>query len=146
MAKSSKHGPSKNTGASGRNSGGGGINTKQHVRVGVRVGPASTQKVSPEAVSAIGNQRGNHTMAGTAPMSKAMPPALIRGNAVQVPLGNDLARNVGRGGPGVGYVKHGQSGSQGFHGSPNPGAHGGDPNLPGGGASGPAGFGFGGKR
>jgi hypothetical protein len=30
-------------------------------------------------------------------------------------LGNDLALNVGRGGPGAGRFNHGQSGSQGCH-------------------------------
>jgi hypothetical protein len=38
-----------------------------------------------------------------------------------VPLGNEVALNVKGGGPGKGYVQHGQSGSQGCHGKPDTG-------------------------
>src|ERR1700704_5550691 len=105
MAKSSKHGPSKNTGAGGRNPGGGGINTKQHVRVGVKAGPASTRVASPAAASNLGNAKGNHTTdSGT--FKRPLEP-LYTGSRPQVPLGNAVATNVGRGGVGAGYVQHG---------------------------------------
>jgi hypothetical protein len=43
------------------------------------------------------------------------------GTPGSVPLGNQLATNVGVGGPGKGRTLYGQSGFQGMHGAPNPG-------------------------
>jgi hypothetical protein len=45
-------------------------------------------------------------------------------NFQPVKFGNELATNVGRGGPGTGRTLHGQSGSQGCHGQPAQGASG----------------------
>jgi len=43
------------------------------------------------------------------------------GGVGAVPLGNEVALNVKGGGPGKGYVQHGQAGSQGCHGTPHKG-------------------------
>ena len=117
MAKSSSHGPSKNTGAGGRNPGGGGINSAKHVRTPVKTGQPA-KGVNPGAVSYLGSKLGNHAEKGRvggqgfAKWNTNSPT-----NAAQ-PLGNQIALNVGRGGPGKGYVQHGQSGSQSQHGRP----------------------------
>jgi hypothetical protein len=102
------------TGVSGRNSGGGGINTKQHVRVGVRAGPASTRVASPAAAANLGNKKGNHISGGGGQTTHPPAQPLYTGSRPQDPMGNDVARTVGRGGPGAGRVVS-PTGSQGFH-------------------------------
>jgi len=88
---------------------GGGVGMNKNVRVGVRAGPASTNVMSPAGVSALG-------------IAKARTVEPIKtGTAAQVPLGNQVATNVGRGGPGTGRTLYGQSGLQGQHGPANPG-------------------------
>jgi hypothetical protein len=83
---------------------GGGIASKQHVKTPVQVGKAHKDKVSPAGVSQI----------GTAVDPKAVEP-LVRGGVKHPDLGNYLALNVGKGGPGAGRtVMH--CGSQGTHG------------------------------
>ena len=69
-------------------------------------------KVSTGAVSRLGAKIGNHAMTGTVAV-KAQP--LMAGRPAQVPLGNAVATNVGKGGPGTGRTVY-VSGSQGRHG------------------------------
>jgi hypothetical protein len=94
-----------------RSKAGGGIKSKQHVSVGVRTGaPAKGRR--HEAVSQIGSAIGN----------KATDSGKIHKGAVEriegaprpysAPLGNEVAKNVGKGGCGTGRVLYGQSGSQ----------------------------------
>ena len=117
MAKSSKHGPSRNTGSGGRNPGGGGINSAKHVKTPVRTGKPANG-VAPGAVSYLGNKVGNHTEKGRVAADGFTPWKTNAPTNAGQPLGNQVALNVGRGGPGKGYVQHGQSGSQGQHGQP----------------------------
>jgi hypothetical protein len=91
---------------------GGGPSSNKVKQVGVNVGPRSTEKIDPGAVNQMGTKVGE---AGAVKM-------LVTGNMAQVPLGPDVAKNVGKGGPGAGRTLYGQSGSQNQHGPANPGA------------------------
>lgn len=71
--------------------------------VGVTAGSRKTNAVSVGGASRIGNQ----TLFTKAPKGDVAKPAAT-------PLGNELAKNVGAGGPGKGRTVHG-SGSQGQH-------------------------------
>jgi hypothetical protein len=84
-------------------SGGGKTPTKQTTRLG---SPASG--VDPGAAARIGLKTAYDF--GTAP----------QGRPTSIPLGNEVAKNVGRGGPGTGRVVHAR-GSQGTHGAVDPG-------------------------
>jgi hypothetical protein len=123
------------TGASGKSSGGGGINTRQHVRPTVRGGPPNTKIISPSAAANIGISKGDHVTERAGNVQRPNDP-LVAGTRPQVALGNSVALNVGRGSPGAGRVVH-SSGSQSTHGSPNPG----NP-IPTPGGSGPGSMGF----
>jgi hypothetical protein len=83
-------------------------------------GSAMTRKVSPDAVSNIGLSKGNHVTGGGG--RETNRPAVPLYAPAQAPccLGNEVAKNVGRGGPGVGRTIY-QSGSQMQHGPANPG-------------------------
>ena len=82
--------------------------------VGVRSGPPNTKIISPAAAANLGASKGNHVMGkGTV---QRPPEPLVRGTASQVPLGNAVATNVGRGGAGAGRIVH-ATGSQGQHGA-----------------------------
>jgi hypothetical protein len=100
---------------------GGGATGKNVRNVGVRTGSPTANKVSPQAVSGLGLAKGNH--AETVGTVKRPPEPLVTGRGPQVPLGNAVAQNVGKGGPGAGRVVHAR-GSQGQHGpvagSPQP--------------------------
>jgi hypothetical protein len=105
-----------------QSSAGGGINSKNVVRKPVRVGERGCE-IRPAGVSQIGSSLGNHTTDGklltksVEAVHGAYRPA---GSPGGVPLGNQIATNVGRGSPGAGRQVM-RSGSQGTHGSPNPG-------------------------
>ena len=83
---------------------GGGIASNKNVRVGVKAGSRSTNAVNPGAVDRLGQQ-----VVFTKPA-----PELEKAVQAPVPLGNELALNVGGGGPGTGR-KVMPSGSQGSH-------------------------------
>src|SRR5258708_6893927 len=96
---------------------GGGATMNKVRSVGVKAGPPNTKIVSPSAVAQQGNSKGNHVMErGTV---RRPPDPLVQGTRPQVAMGNAVATNVGRGGPGVGRTIH-ASGSQGTHGAANP--------------------------
>jgi hypothetical protein len=82
---------------------GGGILGSKNVNVPVRSGPPRTNIVSPASADQIGQ---------TVAFKKDPLPI---GTGAQVPLGNQLATNVGKGGPGTGRTTY-QCGTQGFHG------------------------------
>jgi hypothetical protein len=126
---------SKSTSPKQFGSGGGGINTKEHVRTPVRAGPPNTKVISPSAAANIGASKGDHVTEGGTVQRPSDP--LVAGTRPQVASGNDVARNVGRGGPGAGRTVY-RSGTQGVHGSVNPGL----PPIPGTPAGGPGGMGF----
>jgi hypothetical protein len=95
---------------SGKSHSGGG---RTEVKTPIRTGPPNTQKIDPGAVANLGAKVGNHTeMRGTI---NRPPQPLVQGTKPQVPMGNAVALNIGRGGPGAGRTVHG-SGSQGNHG------------------------------
>jgi hypothetical protein len=84
---------------------GGGTGMNKIKQVGVNVGPRSTEKISPCAANQLGTKLGN---------AQAIDP-LVMGTMKQVPLGNEVAKNVGTGGPGKGREIIGKSGTQGHH-------------------------------
>lgn len=84
---------------------GGGPMGKNVKQVGVNLGPRSTEKINPVGVAQLGPKVGQR---------QAVQPVEM-GTMNQVPLGNDIAKNVGGGGPGVGRQVTGQSGTQGKH-------------------------------
>ena len=110
-----------------RSNAGGGIRSKNVTRQPVRYGERA-REMHPKGVSQIGTQRANHSTNSSKILRKDIEP--VRGELKPsggpggVPLGNEVAKNVGKGGPGAGRVLYGQSGSQGQHGpvagSPKP--------------------------
>jgi hypothetical protein len=76
-----------------------------------------------EGVSRIGQSMGNKTTEHHRIISNV---ERVEGGVIagvgSVPLGNELAKNVGKGGPGAGRTLYGQCGTQGTHGPVNPGA------------------------
>ena len=101
---------------------GGGIASRQRVEKPVKVG-AAARVMRPQGVSQIGSSIGNRVTNSGRTLSGAVEP--VRGKALpaglSVPLGNQVALNVGKGGPGAGRVLYGKSGSQSQHGPANPG-------------------------
>jgi len=103
---------------------GGGIASRVNVSPQVRVGPGS-RAARPGGVGQLGNIQGSHVTSHDD--SDYRGESLHSGPSFQpVPFGNQIATNVGKGGPGAGRTLHGQSGSQGCHGQPAQGA----PGLP----------------
>ena len=102
---------------SGTGSGGGygsRILTERPVRTG-----SGSRGTNPGGVGQIGNMQGSHVTRGEDSNYRGDP--LHRGPSFQpVPFGNQVALNVGKGGPGTGRDVH-ASGSQGVHGGTNPG-------------------------
>jgi hypothetical protein len=97
---------------------GGGINSKVINPQGQRLGTPA-RGVSPGAVSQLGEAVGNHISDGSGGRATG-----YRGDKwfdgktpISVPLGNQIAGNVGKAGPGSGR-QVAKSGSQGMHGSP----------------------------
>ena len=70
--------------------------------------------ISPSAAASIGISKGNHAESGT--VHRPADPLVTGTVKSSVPLGNAKALDVGRGGPGAGYVVH-RNGTQGHHGS-----------------------------
>jgi hypothetical protein len=98
-------------GNGGMRKSGGGINSRVNKTVPVRRGAPATG-VRPGAVSQFGEALGNHAtgsgkaLRGGAERYATATPAGGRG-----PLGNEVATNVGKGGPGAGRTIH-KTGSQ----------------------------------
>jgi hypothetical protein len=105
--------------AKSRSSAGGGIRSKQHVSVGVRTGKPR-QGHNVKAVSQVGQNLGDHITERRGIVNPIERDQERRPVSAGVPLGNEVARNVGRGGPGTGRNVM-ACGSQGQHGSAVPG-------------------------
>jgi hypothetical protein len=103
MSKPSRSGPAKS---------GGGANSRVVHNVAIKSGAPTTRAINPGAVSQIGIKQGNHAEGRTV---QRPPQPIVAANRSQVPLGNEVAKNVGKGGVGAGRVVH-PSGSQGHHG------------------------------
>ena len=97
---------------------GGGITGKNVTQKPVRTGDRA-RAMSPKGVSQVGQSQGNHVtdrrqvVNPIEPVRGQLKPA---GGPGGIQLGNEVARNVGKGGCGTGRVLYGQSGSQGQHG------------------------------
>jgi hypothetical protein len=108
---------------SGKGSGGG-IGMNKNVERPVRTG-AGSKGISEGWVSQRGNKVGNH-ITDDKNTGYTGEPKFSGKNFQPVKFGNEVALNVGKGGCGTGRTLYGQSGSQGTHGSTNPGM----PGLP----------------
>lgn len=92
---------------------GGGIGSRQHRSVGVRNGTARPRGQNPRWTSQIGQSYGNKAMnrPGMMPTEKVIEKRRTGEVGLGARLGNELALNVGKGGPGTGRTLYGQSGS-----------------------------------
>ena len=104
---------------------GGGIRSRVVTEKPVRYGERA-RKINERGVAQIGTSRGNHATnrAGLLKGDVERVRGQLRpsGGPGGVPLGNEVARNVGKGGCGTGRVLYGKSGSQQQYGSANPGS------------------------
>jgi len=101
-----------------KGSGGGGYGSRVVTERPVRTGTGS-RGTNPGGVGQLGNVQGSHVTRGEESNYRGDP--LHSGRSFQpVPFGNQVALNVGRGGPGTGRDVH-ASGSQGVHGGTNSG-------------------------
>jgi hypothetical protein len=107
--------------AKGSSKAGGGPNSRQNKSVGVRTGQPARQ-MSHKGVSQIGSNLGNHAMDSHRTLRGGVES--MRGpQKPNQPLGNEVALNVGKGGPGTGRTVHACGSQQGVsaQGSPAPG-------------------------
>src|SRR5262245_25720570 len=98
-----------------RGSGGGGYGSRPHVEKFVRTGSGSAS-TRPAGVAQIGNAWGNHATHKGRTDYTGERLHNRDGNVQPVKFGNEVALNVGRGGPGAGRQVH-ASGSQSCHGN-----------------------------
>jgi hypothetical protein len=89
---------------------GGGIGSAVNKNVGVRTG-APRHAVNERGVSQIGQQLGNKATDKARTLSGAAESVITSKVGLSVPLGNEVALNVGKGGPGAGRNLYGQSGT-----------------------------------
>jgi hypothetical protein len=108
-----------------RGSGGGGYHSRPHVEKPVKTGSGS-KSARPGGVGQLGNMQGTHTTNRRTESSYRGEPLHNDRSFQPVKFGNEVALNVGKGGPGTGRTLYGQSGSQSCHGTPAQGA----PGLP----------------
>jgi hypothetical protein len=95
---------------------GGGINSSVVKNVGIQGGSRTTQPVSPRGVSQLGYSPGSTLdRAGSFTTKSSALPVFEAKKPNPVPFGNQLATNVGPGGPGTGRTVM-RSGSQATHG------------------------------
>jgi hypothetical protein len=101
---------------------GGGINSRQRKEVGVRTGTGS-KGVQPGYAGQLGTMKGDHaTSSGDVrgdPRIGKDAMAKPAGNTVK--FGNEVATNVGKGGPGTGRNLYGSSGTNRQYGAADPG-------------------------
>jgi hypothetical protein len=102
-----------------RGSGGGGYGSRPHVEKPIRTGTGS-HGTNPGAVGQFGQKQGSHVTRSGESNYRGEP--LHSGRSFNpTKFGNELATNVGKGGPGAGRTLYGQSGLQETHGATNPG-------------------------
>jgi hypothetical protein len=105
---------------------GGGIGMNKNVRPSVRTG-SGARGTHPGGVAQLGQHVGDKATHGKSSGSGYRGEPLHNNrNFNPVKYGNELATNIGKGGPGTGRTLYGQSGSQGCHGQPAQG----EPGLP----------------
>ena len=100
---------------------GGGLHSKNVVSKPVRTG-APARGYGPAWVAELGQMQGNHVTpyGGSETKWRGDPMATRSPAGGNVPLGNAIAGNVGKGGPGTGRTLYGQSGTQKQYGSGGP--------------------------
>src|SRR5215472_8250132 len=98
-------------------SGGGGYGSRQHVETPVRTG-SGNRGVREGGAESLGQSYGSHITNKSDTGYRGPKFHSDRNPSMSVPFGNEVAGNVGKGGPGTGGTLHGQSGSQGCHGQP----------------------------
>jgi hypothetical protein len=103
-----------------KGSGGGGYHSRQHVEKSVKTGTGS-RGTHPGGVAQLGQHVGDHTTNRPGSSGYRGEPLHQDRSFQPVKFGNEVALNVGKGGCGTGRTLYGQSGSQGTHGSVNPG-------------------------
>src|SRR5262245_9995942 len=96
---------------------GGGFGMNKNVEVGYRQG-AQKKRVIPAGAAQLGQRQGNHSTEGGRIDYKGI--GLFAGQGYVSELGNKLAQNVGKGGPGAGRNIY-KTGSQCQTGAANPG-------------------------
>jgi hypothetical protein len=96
---------------------GGGIQSNKLVRPGMRAG-APARGVNAGNAGQIGSAIGTHSDKGDL---RPKPEPMLTKSPHSVKLGNEVALNVGKGGPGAGRNLHGQSGTNRQYGPANPG-------------------------
>ena len=95
---------------------GGGIESSVVKNVGIQGGSRTTQPVSPRGVSQFGYSPGSTLdRAGSFTTKSSALPVFEGNKQAATPMGNQLATNVGGGGPGTGRTVY-QSGTQAVHG------------------------------
>jgi len=106
-----------------KGSGGGGYGSRPHVEKPIKTGSGS-RGTHPGGVAQLGQHVGDHTTNRPGSSGYRGEPLHNDRNFQPVKFGNELATNVGKGGPGAGRTLYGQSGQQGQHGpvagSPRP--------------------------
>jgi hypothetical protein len=79
----------------------------------IKAGSPNTRKATPDGAASVGRIVGNHVSDAAGSRTTQRPNAPLYTEAKDfVRMGNDVATNVGRGGPGAGRKIH-RSGSQG---------------------------------
>ena len=94
---------------------GGGITSNKLVHPNVKTGPASSNKMDPRGVSQYGYSPGSTLDRSGSFTTKNSALPVNAGTLVQVPSGNQVALNVGQGGPGTGRTVY-RTGTQQMHG------------------------------
>src|SRR5215471_296120 len=92
---------------------GGGIQSNKNVKVGVQTG-GPNRAINSAYPSQLGAHFGNHSEKGDTGKTGAVK--MEAGSALPSKLGNELATNVGQGGPGTGRTVY-RSGYQALHGA-----------------------------
>src|SRR5215831_20917872 len=104
-----------------KGSGGGGYHSRQHVEKSVKTG-SGNRGVRPGGAEGIGKSYGAHITNKSDTGYRGPKFHSDRNPAMSVPFGNEKALDVGKGGCGTDRTLYGQAGSQGTHGSVNPGS------------------------
>ena len=101
---------------------GGGLHSKNVVQPSVKTGTGS-RGTRAAGVAMFGTMQGNHVTTHGGGATDYRGERLHNDKSFQpVKFGNEVALNVGKGGCGTGRTLYGQAGSQGTHGSTNPGS------------------------
>jgi hypothetical protein len=102
-----------------KGSGGGGFGSRVVTERPIRTGSGS-YATTPGYAGQLGQAQGTHVTRGGESNYRGEP--MHSGRSFNpTKYGNEIATNVGRGGPGAGRTLYGQAGSQGVHGGTNSG-------------------------